>query len=149
MFISVESCSLQSRSANFPSSSFFAIAFCLSGFAIATSCLVDHKDTRQLFGLRVMTQPTHICSNRPCMSPIPRSLDTNGCGANRSRSFKCSPTPRKMIGVLVAATLMHDRPKSAIIPLSPLTKRTRKWRLLPWRVRQALSRLLHQNPSSP
>lgn len=47
IFISVESCSLQSRSANFPSSSFFAIAFCLSGFAIATSCLVDHKETRQ------------------------------------------------------------------------------------------------------
>lgn len=43
------------------------------------------------------------------MSPMPSSLDTNGCGANRSRSFKCSPTPRKMIGVLVAATLIrHD-----------------------------------------
>jgi len=84
IFMTFEICSLQSRIESFPSSSFFAISFCLSGFCEARSC---------------------ICSMRPCTSPMPSSLEIKGCGSNRSKSCKCSPTPRKMMGVLVAATL--------------------------------------------
>ena len=88
MFITFEICSLQSRMLSFPSSSFFAISFCLSGFWVARSCM---------------------CSISPCISPRPKSLEMKGCGENRSRSCKCSPTPRKMIGVCVVATLKLKR----------------------------------------
>jgi hypothetical protein len=54
----------------------------------------------------------YICSTRPCMSPIPSSFEMKGCGAKRSRSFRCSPVPRKMMGVLVAATLEGQLPAS-------------------------------------
>lgn len=84
MFMTFCICSLQSRILSLPSSSFFAISFCLSGFCVAISCM---------------------CSIKPCMSPRPNNFEINGCGVNFSRSCRCSPVPRKMIGVFVAATL--------------------------------------------
>jgi hypothetical protein len=42
-----------------------------------------------------------------------------GCGENRSRSCKCSPTPRKMIGVCVVATLILKR-RLVFHPLIPV-----------------------------
>lgn len=80
----VASCSLRSRTENSPFSNFFIMFSCRPGFAIAISC---------------------ACSMRPCMSPMPSILEMKGCGANFSRSWRCSPVPMKMIGVFVAATL--------------------------------------------
>lgn len=115
MLIKVVNCSRQSRSANFPSSSFFCMAFCLSGLAIATSCLQGRHDGRgyqiDSFCLPNVKGSAHMCSKRPCISPIPSNFEMNGEGTNRSRSLKFSPTPKKMMGVLVAATLPH-RPSS-------------------------------------
>ena len=42
------------------------------------------------------------------MSPMPSNFEMNGEGTNLSRSLKFSPTPKKMMGVLVAATLRVD-----------------------------------------
>ena len=121
MLINVVSCSRQSRRANFPSSSFLAMAFCLSGLAIATSCLWigrrrEHDITRGGKGPR----GSYICSNNPCISPMPRSLEMKGEGTNRSRSLKCSPTPKKMIGVLVAATLYEHKSQARVISARPV-----------------------------
>ena len=121
MLINVVSCSRQSRRANFPSSSFLAMAFCLSGLAIATSCLWigrrrEHDRIRGGKGPR----GSYICSNNPCISPMPRSLEMKGEGTNRSRSLKCSPTPKKMIGVLVAATLYDHTSQVRVISACPV-----------------------------
>lgn len=86
IFITFCICSLQSRMLSLPSSSFLAISFCLSGFCVARSCM---------------------CSINPCMSPRPSNLEMKGWGENRSRSCRCSPTPRNIIGVFVAATLQR------------------------------------------
>lgn len=99
MLMIFESCSRQSRIENFPCSNFLAISCCLSGLALAMSCL------KVRFTIETRT---HMCSMRPCTSPMPNNFETKGWGANFSRSLRCSPVPKKMIGVFVAATLVGE-----------------------------------------
>lgn len=80
----------------------------------------------------------HMCSIRPCISPMPSSFETNGWGAKRSRSFRCSPVPKKMMGVLVAATLSSSQSGSACIDKACWL--TLKLRLRLWHGRRASSR---------
>lgn len=54
IFIMLDNCSRQSRMENLPDSNFFAISFCLSGLAIAMSCLPD-----QLGPHSIMTELTY------------------------------------------------------------------------------------------
>jgi len=48
---------------------------------------------------------TGVMADMCCEVVLPRSLLTNGCTLNDSKSSMCSPVPMKIIGDFVAATL--------------------------------------------
>mmetsp|Transcript_6823 Transcript_6823/g.12149 ORF Transcript_6823/g.12149 Transcript_6823/m.12149 type:complete len:367 (-) Transcript_6823:573-1673(-) len=63
--------------------------------------------------LRSPETPSCSCASRPPRSPNPSSFETNPRASNGSRSSKCSPSPRKMMGLLVAATALRAPPPLA------------------------------------
>ena len=84
-------CSFMSRMVNMPSARCFCVSFiCAESFVIICTCSI-----------------------RPDMSPYPSNFEIKGFGAKRSISAMCSPVPRNMMGVCVAATAEMAPPPAA------------------------------------
>mmetsp|Transcript_1311 Transcript_1311/g.4498 ORF Transcript_1311/g.4498 Transcript_1311/m.4498 type:complete len:283 (+) Transcript_1311:245-1093(+) len=116
-FMTFSNCSYMSRSVNLPLPSF-------------SSCSAVFSVSMVLF----------TSSQKPLTSPMPSMRDTNDRALKGSRSSKCSPVPRKMMGDAVAATALSAPPPLAwpsslvttTLPTGTASRKEEAWSNTAW-----------------